>query len=270
MLQLQVQQATDEELETVKKDLGDDIPAGYIAGYASTPDLDSYRDVVIPGAFDKSIQERGLTGPKGIKLLLNHNWSQLAGVIKKLETRNNKLWIEAQMNLDVQAVREMYSNIKAVGGLSFSVGFFLQEYNIRQDAQNRDYFELVKGDLFEVSIVPFPANSEAVMEFVKSTEIELSEMGLPDDEEEAEMLTIADFEKMLVANGLAKSRNDARLITLEVKQALHVFSTKTIPPETETSPVEKQNEQAPVAEDVMQKALERMAAIRTSLTPKSA
>lgn len=231
----------------------------------------------MPGAFDASIKARGLTGPKGVKLLLNHNWTQLAGVIKVLETRQGRLWIEAQLNLDVEYVEDMYSNIKMIGGLSFSVGFFLQEYNIRQDDQNRDYFELVKGDLFEVSVVPFPANSEAIMEFVKFNEPELLDlqdgMGEDDDDDDneddfVEPATIAEFEKMLVSNGLVKSRNDARLITLEVKQVAHLFVTKEM-----SAPAGKQNSashevKAPVAESAVQKALKMFSEMK-SILPKS-
>ena len=270
--------ANDDELKQVRKALGDEIPDGYIAGWASTMDLDSYRDVVVPGAFDASIKARGLTGPKGIKLLLNHNWTQLAGVIKVLETRQGKLWIEAQLNLDVEYVEDMYSNIKMIGGLSFSVGFFLQEYNIRQDEQNRDYFELVKGDLFEVSVVPFPANSEAVMEFVKSSELDMKDLadGLGDDDDDddeedeedfVEPTTIAEFEKMLVNNGLVKSRNDARLITLEVKQGVHLFVTKEM-----SAPAGKQGTsheaKAPAAESAVQKALKVLSEMK-GILPKT-
>lgn len=224
MLELKLEKATAAELEAVKKALGDDIPEGYIAGWASTPGLDSYRDVVLPGAFDEAIQSRGLQGPKGIKLLINHDWKSVAGAIKVLETRNGRLWIEAQLNLAISYAADMHEAIKSAGGLSFSIGFFLKEYNIRQDGNNQDYFELVKGDLFEVSIVPFPANDECVMEFYKSENPEYSEMGAPDlgNEDDAPQ-SLAEFEKMLVSNGIVKSRNDARLVTLEVKNAIKLF-----------------------------------------------
>jgi HK97 family phage prohead protease len=247
-LELNLRQASPEEWEAVKKALGDEIPEGYIAGWASTPSLDSYRDVVMPGAFDEAIQTRGLTGPKGIKLLLNHDWAQVAGAIKVLEQRGNQLWIEAQLNLKISYAADMHEAIKSAGGLSFSVGFFLKEYNIRKDANDRDYFELVKGDLFEVSVVPFPANSDAVMEFYKSADIALEAMGVPLlEEEEGVCSTLAEFEKMLVSNGIVKSRNDARLVTLEVQQHAHLFvKTKGNEPEIQPAPTPKE-EQEPKA-----------------------
>jgi len=192
-------------------------------------------------------------------------------VIKVLETRNGRLWIEAQLNLNISYAKDAHEAIKAAGGLSFSVGFFLQDYNIRQDANGRDYFELVRGDLFEVSVVPFPANEEATMEFFKSAEIVLTEMGvevLDDDEGPA---SLADFEKMLVSNGLAKSRNDARLITLEVKNSVHLFMAKTKEPASTVEPDQTQEQQqgteAPVAEKSLSSIFETTSRLKSLLTP---
>lgn len=218
----------------------------------------------MPNAFAASINTRGLSGPKGIKLLLNHDWSKVAGVITVLEYRGGKLWIEAQLNLAISYAKDAHEAIKSAGGLSFSVGFFLQDYNIRQDDGGRDYFELVKGDLFEVSIVPFPANGEATMEFFKAAEIEYEEFGSSKDVQE-EIGSISDFEKMLVSSGLVKSRNDARLITLEVKERAHLF-VKKAKEETPEPIVTQSEEEAPVAEKSLQSLFDMLAKTRAALT----
>lgn len=209
--------------EAELKALGE-IPDGYIAGWASTPDLDSYRHVVKAGAFSKAIKERGLAGPKAIKLLLGHRWDKVAGVIKVLEYRGESLWIEAQMNLNVSYVKDAYEVCKMGGGWNFSVGFMLGDYSFKQDANKDEYLFIETGDLFEVSIVPFPGNEEATMEYVKGRV------------EKREPTTVAEFEKALVACGLAKSRSDAHKIILEVKKSLHLFS----PTDDDTPPVEDQ------------------------------
>lgn len=160
--------ANDTEMEEVTKALGKDLPDGYVAGWASTPDLDLYHHVVKTGAFDDSIKARGLKGPKSIKLLLGHDWDKVAGVILKLETRQKKLWIEAQMNLNISYAKDAYEATKMVGGMNFSVGFMLQDYAFKEDESKNEYLLIERGDLFEVSIVPFPGNEEATMEVVKS------------------------------------------------------------------------------------------------------
>ncbi len=140
---------------------------GFVAGWASTDDMDSYRHVVAAGAFSESIRKRGLTGPTGIKLLLDHDSSKPAGVIKSLRYVGGKLAIEAQLNLDIPYVRDRYSAIKLMGGANFSVGFSLQDYEIKQDREKREYIQINRGDLFEVSAVLFPANEFATMTSVK-------------------------------------------------------------------------------------------------------
>ena len=192
------------------KALGDTKPDGYVAGWASTDGLDLYDHIVVGGAFQESMQERGLRGPRGIKLLLDHEWSKLAGEIVVLEYRGNRLWMEAQLNLAVSYVRDRYEMAKMLGGLSFSVGFMLQDYAIKS-RDKMEYLEIQKGDLYEISIVPFPGNEEAEMTFIKSGEVA------------APVATVAEFAKRLVSSGLVKSRNDAQRVIDMVKSAHELF-----------------------------------------------
>lgn len=200
--------ATPEEIKAI----GDDLPEGYIAGWASTPDLDRGNDIVKTGAFDESIRTRGLKGPKSVKLLLNHERDKGAGEIVKLETRAGRLWMEAQLNLDITYVKDAYLAAKSAGGYSFSVGFRREEWAWRVDEEHDDeYLEISKADLWEVSVVPFPMNEECIMTFIKS-----------DDTIES----LGDFERFLVAKGWVKSRNMARQITQAVKETHHLFQPK--------------------------------------------
>jgi HK97 family phage prohead protease len=194
-----------------------DLPDGFIKGIASTALTDSYGHKVMGGAFDDSIREKGLNGPTGVKLLAFHDWSKPAGVIKQLQTVNGELRIEAQLSLKAGYVRDLYEVTKDIGGLNFSVGFRLLEFDFVEDEdmeKNDDAWILIKkGDLMEVSVVPFPANEDAQMTFVKSE---------PPN-------TVAEFERALVAQGICKSRNEARKITLAVKNSPHLFQSK-VPP----------------------------------------
>lgn len=193
------------------KMLGEDLPEGYVAGYASTSDLDHYRDVIKEGAFQESINERGLEGPKGIKFLAQHRSDKPAGVIKVLEYRNGKLWIEAQMNLSISYVNDLYQAAKMQGGLSFSVGFYHQDYEFKEDDNGMEYLLITRAELVEVSVVTFPGNDEAEMTFIKGAK----DMPTPD--------TVAQFEKALVGLGLCKSRNGAHDVVRFVKSNLSLF-----------------------------------------------
>lgn len=155
--------------EEIRKAVGESAPEGYIAGWASTAGRDLYNHEVVGGAFQESMDRRGLIGPLSIKLLLDHDWKAPAGVIKVLEYRRDRLWIEAQLDLEVGYVKDRWRMLKMMGGANFSVGFMLQDYEVVIREEEEDYFlRIDKGDLFEVSIVMFPGNEEAQMTFVKA------------------------------------------------------------------------------------------------------
>jgi HK97 family phage prohead protease len=216
-IDLMFQSATDLETKALVDSMGiDALPPGYTAGWASTPDLDHYSHVVVPGAFDESIAEKGLTGPKGIKLLIQHDRDRPAGLIKVLKTVGGKLWMEAEMNLDIGYVSDFYKAAKMVGGMSFSVGFYVEDYEFKS-VNEEEILYITKGELEEVSVVTFPGNPEAVMTYLKEAPIE------------GTYKSIAEFEKALQAEGLVKSRNAAARLTQVVKQNLALFAPAAKP-----------------------------------------
>ncbi|MGL5735529.1 MAG: HK97 family phage prohead protease, partial [Beijerinckiaceae bacterium] len=213
--------ATEAEIKAI----GDDLPVGYVAGWASTSDLDHYRHIVEQGAFAESIAEKGLDGPRGIKLLAQHRADKPAGKIVKLEYRPDGLWIEAQLNLNISYVKDLYEAAKMQGGLSFSVGFFLEDYEVVYKDDEYDHLLIHKGELIEVSVVTFPGNDAAAMTFIKSVD------GI-------EFKKLSDFEHALVAAGIAKSRNDAARLTKMVKANVHLFQ-KAPPRLADTATISK-------------------------------
>jgi HK97 family phage prohead protease len=223
--------ATEAELKAMGME---GAPDGFIAGWASTKDMDLYRHRVMPNAFAEAIQTRGLQGPKGIKLLLDHDWRKPAGAITKLEYRNGDLWIEGQLNLEISYVKDRYLAAKSQGGLSFSVGFMLEKYAVEGDeAEGGEWLRIDKGDLYEVSVVLFPANEEATMPFIKSQS----------DEDAVELATVAEVEKLFVAEGIVLSRNQAKRLTQVVKANIGLFhkgdgsNPASVPPSPTNPPV---------------------------------
>jgi HK97 family phage prohead protease len=193
----------------------DALPDGFIAGIASTPSLDKHGHKVMKGAFDASIKERGLTGPRRVKLLAHHDGKKVAGSIKRLETIGDKLQIAAQLNMNVSYVKDLYEITKMDGGLSFSVGFYLKEFDWIED-DKEPHLAIKSGDLTEVSIVAFPSQEEAVMTFVKS-----------DPEYADESLdTMMEFERALVADGLCNSRSHAHKVARWAAKNVHLLQPK--------------------------------------------
>jgi HK97 family phage prohead protease len=196
----------------IKLDASAGVPEGYIAGVASTPSTDRHGHKVMAKAFDESIKKKGLAGPGGVQLLIGHDWNKVGGKIVKLETKaDDKLHLEAQLYLDVGYVKDIHTVLKHNGGLNFSVGFTLEEYEFNDVMEDEDdpWLIVQKGDLMEVSIVTFPSQKDATMTFVKELE------------------TLAEFERAIVAEGLCNSRNQAHRLALWAKQNVHLLQPKT-------------------------------------------
>ena len=147
----------DAELKAVKED-GD---IGYIQGYGSVfGNVDSYGDIVVKGAFVNSIKK------KMPALLLQHNPSDVVGVWKVAKEDKNGLYLEGELNLKVQKARENYELLKQGALKGMSIGFSTIDSEYNQEGKR-----LIKEvDLWEVSIVTFPANVAAQINGVKSSE----------------------------------------------------------------------------------------------------
>ncbi len=141
-------------LKSVEKD-------GVFAGYASVFDvLDQHQDVVQKGAFSGTITKR-----RGqIKLLWQHRQDEPIGVIDEIFEDRLGLYVRGRLLLELQRAREAYALLKegAIGGLS--IGYSPLRY-VYQDDGTRVISEV---ELWEVSLVTFPANTAAGITVVKS------------------------------------------------------------------------------------------------------
>jgi HK97 family phage prohead protease len=197
----------------IQLDASSGVPDGYIAGIASTPSTDRHGHKVLAKAFDESIKKKGLAGPGGVQLLIGHDWNKVGGKIKKLETINNNLMLEAQLYLDVGYVKDIHTVLKHNGGLNFSVGFSLEDFSFNDTMENEDdpWLIVQKGDLMEVSIVTFPSQADAKMTYVKQLD------------------TMMEFEKALVADGLCQSRQHAHKVARWAIKNVHLLQPKAPP-----------------------------------------
>lgn len=132
---------------------------GRISGYGNVFGvIDSYSEVVDKDAFAKSLLK------KMPKMLLQHKWDEVGGKWTLAREDANGLYVEGEINLDVQRAREYYSLIKqgALDGLS--IGF--QTLDSYYDDKNIRHLREI--DLMEVSIVTFPANEQSLITSVRS------------------------------------------------------------------------------------------------------
>lgn len=156
-------------LERKRLDFGLDIKsidgAGRFTGYASVFGvIDSQRDVILRGAFSETLS--GRVGE--IKLLWQHSTAEPIGVFDLIAEDEKGLYVEGRLLLDVQRAREAYALLKAGAVQGLSIGYSPLRYSIDDDTGVRLLSSL---QLWEISLVTFPANAQAGIRTVKGESI---------------------------------------------------------------------------------------------------
>lgn len=130
---------------------------GYIAGYASKFNgLDSYGDTIEAGAYDNVVRDGPLP-----KMFFNHGaWDIPVGNWKNWKTDEAGLWVEGELNLELQQGRDLYAAIKAgsIDGLSVSIRLTSEDFFI-DDSDVRHIKNVRK--MREISLCTFPADNSA-------------------------------------------------------------------------------------------------------------
>ncbi|WP_339009437.1 HK97 family phage prohead protease [Aeromonas popoffii] len=140
--------------------------------------VDSYREVAVDGAFKKSIARHKSEGTMP-KMLWNHNPDIVIGKWLEMEEDDHGLKVKGQLALNTQRGRETYELLKMGALDALSIGFTApkESYGAKDDVT---YLEEI--DLYEVSVVTFPANKQSTVTSVKSEEIE--ELNTSEEEQE--------------------------------------------------------------------------------------
>lgn len=151
---------------------------GIIEAYVSVfNNIDSYGDIMVPGAFKESLEKWFPRYPKGIWA---HDWSQ--PIAKTLEAREDErgLYIKAQIILSVQRGREAWELIKSGVMTDFSFGYEINDYEF--NAQG--YRLLKRVTIYEWSPVLVGANNQATLIAAKSAgqePLQEEEVEVPDE-----------------------------------------------------------------------------------------
>lgn len=139
---------------------------GAFTGYGSVFGVkDSYSDIVIKGAFTKSLnawkEKERLPA-----LLWQHKMDEPIGYYTKMVEDDNGLYLEGQLLIDDDPLaKRAYAHMKAKSLSGLSIGYILNDYDYDKE---KSAFILKDIDLWEVSVVTFPANDEARIDNVKS------------------------------------------------------------------------------------------------------
>lgn len=140
---------------------------GTFEGYGSVFGVkDSYGDIVMPGAFAESLARHRAAGTMPA-MLWQHDSDDVCGVWLEMSEDAVGLKVKGQLALKTAYGSDAYEllKIKAIRGLS--IGYVTEEEEVDRVA---GVTKLTKLDLWEISLVTFPANTSATVTSVKSIE----------------------------------------------------------------------------------------------------
>lgn len=172
--------------------------SGRFTGYGSVFGVvDSYNEVVAPGAFEKSLDVLTQKG-RALPVLWQHRTGEPIGHwdMGSLKEDNRGLTGDGELWLDdAPYARLAYRGMKSKSITGLSIGYYVRDSSLDSKTGIRTLKEL---ELVEISIVTNPANDEARVDTIKS---KLAHGSLP---------TLREFEAVLRSMGFSK--NDAALI----------------------------------------------------------
>lgn len=140
--------------------------AGIFSGYGSVfGNVDAYQEIVAPGAFGESLaawKDAGKMPP----VLWQHRSGEPIGPYLEMREDTHGLFVKGQLLVDdVARAKEARALMKAKAVNGLSIGFVTREDSYDKVTGIRT---LKKIDLWEVSVVTFPANPAAQISNVKS------------------------------------------------------------------------------------------------------
>jgi uncharacterized protein len=188
----------------VKKN-DDGLEVGIFKGYGAVfKNVDSYRDIIMPGAFSDTLKVFGESKRK-VPMLWQHRSGEPIGVYSDLKEDTHGLYVEGEINMEVQQGREAYSLMKQGSLTGLSIG-----YDVAIDEWDKTSLtrKLHKLNLWEISPVTFPANDKSRIEHVKSAD------------------TISDVERILRDAGF--SRTESAALIAQMKQLVSLGEPSSV------------------------------------------
>ena len=138
---------------------------GSFEGYAAVFGVkDAWGDIILAGAFKASLREHKSkkTMPS---MLWQHRYDQPIGVWDAMQEDSHGLYVKGSLLLKVQQGLEAYELLKAGALSGMSIGYIARDFSIDE----KDYTRTIKRiDLYEASLVTFPANEGAQVVAVKA------------------------------------------------------------------------------------------------------
>lgn len=199
-----------------------DDKTGVFTGYGSTfGGVDSYGDTIARGAFTDSLREHDKKGRR-VAMLWQHDAKSPIGIWTSIKEDEHGLRVSGRLALEVAKAREARDLMKLGALQGLSIGFRTKEATPLKDGGRL----LRKVELWEISLVTFPANESARVLSVNAADIS----------------SIRDYERLLLDCGFSRSRarilaqawnppsgdgdEDSRSHRLAMMEGLRAFANK--------------------------------------------
>lgn len=204
-------------------DVKADAAAGTFSGYGSVFEtVDSYGDAIVKGAFKDTLKAWKAKG-KLPKLLLQHGGGFFSGGAddmvpigkwEQMKEDDHGLFVSGRLfDLDTDRAKSVAAALKEGELDGLSIGFKTKTWTYNEETDVRT---LTAIDLWECSLVTFPANDPARVDTVKAAGAEL-----PTEREFESFLRDAGFSKrqaqVIVADGFEHFLRDAGFSTTEAR-----------------------------------------------------
>ena len=197
----------------------DEEEKGVFSGYGSIfGNKDLGNDVMMQGAFAKSIASKG---PKGVKLLYQHDAKEPIGVFDEIIEDRKGLRVKGRLAMGTQKGREVYELMKmgAIDGLS--IGYRVSPKGADYDERGKKRM-LKEVDLMEISAVTFPMNTRARVQAVKGEQRTVREW----EEAMRDACGLSRSESKVAANAVFKAL-DQREVGIEQKEVMSSIANLT-------------------------------------------
>jgi HK97 family phage prohead protease len=141
---------------------------GTVEGYGSVFGMrDTYDDVIQPGAFAASLKEHRAAGTMPA-MLWQHDPSEPIGIWTDMAEDEKGLRVKGRLVLESERGRAAHALLKAGALNGLSIGFMAKEWAYDRETEVRT---LTNIDLWEVSMVTFPAQRQARVTSVKAAQV---------------------------------------------------------------------------------------------------
>jgi len=138
-----------------------DAQDGIISGLGAVFDtVDDGGDLIVKGAFDRS-----LASSRRVKMLWQHDPNQVIGVWDSISVDDKGLKVKGHIIPEVVKGAEALALLKAGAVDGLSIGYKTADFEIVSEKSR--HRRLKEINLFEISVVTFPMNSEALVTDVK-------------------------------------------------------------------------------------------------------